>query len=111
MKTIQLRRYALNPGASNDFVAWWQKVIPPLRGKFGFIIEWAYLDASVGEFVWAVSLPGDALEFENVEAAYLSSPERARAFADRPDWVSNVHVALVREVYVSSALDHTDAAS
>lgn len=99
MKTTQLRRYTLNPGASNNFVAWWQKVIPPLRERWGFVVECAYLDTSAGEFVWAVSIQGDKRKFNSAGAAYLSSPERAKAFAGMPDWVSNVHVALVQDVY------------
>ena len=83
-KTIQLRRYALVDGMYDDFLAWWRGSMPAVRAAMGFTIEFAYGVRETNEFVWAVSVPGDAEEFARIEAAYLVSDERAAAFRGQP---------------------------
>ena len=54
MTTVQLRRYTIEQGRMDDFVAWWRSVIGP-RAKYGFRVVFAYADDEHGEFVWAVA--------------------------------------------------------
>jgi len=97
-KTVQLRRYELVEGVLDDFVAWFTSTLIPARLSEGFTIEFAYADREVDEFVWAVSTPGDATRFAEVEAAYLQSEARAAAFAGQPVRVATQHVRLVEPV-------------
>lgn len=97
-RTIQLRRYELVDGVIDDFLAWYEAKIVPAREAHGFTIEFAYADREVNEFVWAVSLPGDAEEFLAIEKAYLESPERDAAFAGEPKRVAVHHVRLIERI-------------
>jgi hypothetical protein len=98
MKTIQLRRYVLVDGTYDDFVAWFNQFMPEARPARGFAIEFAYGIRETNEFVWAVSAPGDADSFRELEEAYVSSPERAAAFAGQPERVASKIITLVDAV-------------
>jgi len=94
-KTIQLRRYDVKPEEWDAFLAWWSEEIPPLRAGFGFTIEFAYADVEHHQFVWAVSLPGDADAFREIEQGYIHSDERARVFEGVPQRVERQTVSLI----------------
>lgn len=96
MSTIQLRRYAIEPGRMDDFVAWFPSISEP-RAKFGFRVLFAYADPENDQFVWAVEHDGD---FEAAEAEYTASPERAKAFAANPNVVRSMVIGKVRPVEV-----------
>lgn len=98
VKTVQLRRYELVDGVLDDFVEWFGTHIVHAREAEGFAIEFAYADREAGEFVWAVSVAGDAERFAAVEEAYLASDSRAAAFAGQPTRVATSHVRLVEQV-------------
>ncbi|QHC67949.1 hypothetical protein Q0F99_05550 [Rathayibacter oskolensis] len=97
-RTIQLRRYELVDGVMDDFLAWYRAKIIPAREAHGFRIEFAYADREVNEFVWAVSAPGDAAAFGEIESVYLASPEREAAFAGEPKRVAVHHVRLIERI-------------
>ena len=97
-RTVQLRRYELVDGVMDDFLAWYRAKIVPARAAHGFTIEFAFADRKVNEFVWAVSTPGDAEAFAEIEKAYLASPEREAAFAGEPTRVAVHHVRLVERI-------------
>ena len=97
-KTVQLRRYELVPGVLDEFVAWFHEKIVPTRSSEGFTVEFAYADREVEQFVWAVSVPGDAEAFRALEQSYLASEGRAAAFAGQPTRVAASHVRLVETV-------------
>lgn len=94
MTTIQLRRYTIEQGRIDDFVAWWRSIIEP-RAKYGFRLVFAYADDDRSEFVWAVAHDGD---FDAAEKEYMASPERAEAFATNPNLVRGDLVSKVRVV-------------
>jgi hypothetical protein len=96
MGTIQLRRYAIEPGRMDDFVAWWRSIIGP-RAKYGFRVVFAYADEEHDQFVWAVENDGD---FDVAEKEYLASPERAEAFETNPNVVTSMVVSKVRPLEV-----------
>ncbi|MGH3705126.1 MAG: hypothetical protein ACRDT9_10895 [Agromyces sp.] len=95
MKTTQLRRYVIVDGLYEEFVAWWQEAMPVLRPAMGFAIEFAYGSRDTNEFTWAVSVPGDADEFERVDAAYKVSPERAAVFEGLPDRIASMQLSFI----------------
>ena len=86
------------PGALSAGLAWYRAKIVPARAAHGFTIEFAFADREVNEFVWAVSTPGDAEAFAEIEKAYLASPEREAAFAGEPTRVAVHHVRLVERI-------------
>jgi hypothetical protein len=94
MGTIQLRRYAVEPGRMDDFTAWWPSIVGP-REKYGFRVVFAYADDENDQFVWAVEHDGD---FDAAEKEYLASPERAEAFATNPGVITGMVIAKVRPV-------------
>ncbi|MFB6609680.1 hypothetical protein ACFCVO_05135 [Agromyces sp. NPDC056379] len=96
MKTTQLRRYVIVDGLYEEFVAWWQEAMPVLRPAMGFAIEFAYGSPETNEFTWAVSVPGDADEFERVDAAYKVSPERAAVFEGLPDRIASMQLSFIQ---------------
>ncbi|WP_297408817.1 hypothetical protein [Naasia sp.] len=101
-KTIQLRRYELEPSEYDAFLEWWQSSLVALRARSGFAIEFAYADRERSEFVWAVSVPGDAEDFARVEAEYLASDARREVFDGLPQRIRVSHIALVEALPVAS---------
>jgi len=95
MKTVQLRRYTINEGEFEAFVAWWKSVMQELRVAAGFTIEFAYGIPETREFVWAVGVDGSAEQFDEVEARYLASAERAAVMSAIPERVEERIVNLV----------------
>lgn len=95
MKTTQLRRYVIVDGLYEEFVVWWRETMPVLRPAMGFAVEFAYGSPETNEFTWAVSVPGDAAEFERVDAAYKVSPERAAVFEGLPDRVATMQLSFI----------------
>ena len=91
MTTVQLRRYELYPELVEQFLEWFDRVLE-VRDLFGFRVVFAYLNRESSEFTWAVSHDGD---FDEVEAAYLASPERADLSQGIPTWFSAAHIAKV----------------
>ncbi len=92
----QLRRYKMVDGIWDDFHPWWHDNVVPVREKFGFTVDFAYRIDETDEFIWAVSVTGDADDFERAEQAYLASDDRARIFADRPKWTASTDIRLVQ---------------
>ncbi len=94
MTTTQLRRYRIQPGEMEAFVEWWAGIVP-VRNHFGFKVLFAFVDESKNEFVWAVSHHGD---FDEVDRAYKTSPERAAVFADTPRRTIEAFISKVKVV-------------
>lgn len=94
-RTIQLRHYELVPGERDLFAQWWADVLVPVRVACGFRVEFGYLVQGKDEFLWAVSVEGDRAQFDRIEANYLESPERADAFENLPERVSEKHLSFV----------------
>ncbi len=93
----QLRRYDIAPGRMADMVAWFPGIIP-VREQYGFTVDTAYADEEHNQFVWSVSYPGTAEEFETAVAVYNDSPERAALFAGFDSPVTGMVVAFVDTV-------------
>lgn len=62
--TVQLRRYKLVAEHADEFVRWWRESLVPVRRKYGFSVDAAWLSSATNEFIWAVSVPGDVQEFD-----------------------------------------------
>jgi hypothetical protein len=96
-KTVQLRRYQIVPGMLEDFRAWLNQEVLPIRAKFGFHVEFMYVDNKNSEFIWAVSVPGSLDDFLEIENRYDGSEERLAAGLKRPDCFLSVDTRFVDE--------------
>jgi hypothetical protein len=96
--TTQLRRYDMVEGSFAEFQAWWTTTLVPVREAAGFTVGWASVSDDESEFVWTVSAPGSRDEFLALEAVYLASDARARAFAGQPKRVAEMHLSFVTPV-------------
>ena len=92
--TVQLRRYAVEPGRMADFLAWFPSIVP-VRRQYGFRVLEAWVDEANDAFVWSVELDGDQARFTEVEAVYNASPERAAAFETFPKVITSQLNAFV----------------
>jgi hypothetical protein len=97
VSTVQLRRYQIEPGRMADFLAWFPD-LAPVRAQYGFQLLFAYADEANDTFTWAVEHDGDAATFQEVEATYNASPERAAAFETFPKCIAGMEIGFVRNV-------------
>ena len=94
-KTVQLRRYQIVPGMLEEFRAWLNQEVLPIREKFGFHVEFMYVDNKNSEFIWAVSVQGSLDDFSEIESRYDTSEERAAAGTKRPDCLLSADTRFV----------------
>src|SRR6266568_5142028 len=73
----QLRMYAIKPGEMEAWLEEWERQIAPLRRQLGFEILGAWTTES-DQFVWILRYAGPKT-WEDADAAYYASAERARA--------------------------------
>ena len=95
--TVQLRRYRIEPGRLADFLAWFPAIVP-VREQFGFRLLFALAHHENDTFTWAVSHEGDVPAFQQVEATYNASPERATAFETFPKCIASMEIGFVEDV-------------
>lgn len=93
-RTVQLRRYRIEPGELGAFTAWWRERLLPAREAFGFRLEFAVTVPESDEFVWAVSAEGDAEAFTRIDTAWAESPERALCFEGVPQRVAAMDLRI-----------------
>ena len=93
-RTVQLRRYRIVEGEMPAFTSWWRERLLPARRAFGFALEFAVVVPETDEFVWAVSVAGDAEAFARLDAAWTASPERAAAFEGVPQRVASMDLRI-----------------
>jgi len=98
MRTIQLRRYVLVDGEYDAFLAWYDTWMPHARPAAGFTIEFAYGIRETNEFIWALSVDGDAAAYTALDEAWKTSDARAAAFAGEPQRIASTDVRLVSDV-------------
>lgn len=94
MKTSQLRTYTVRPGQMDAFVELWRTGIVPARLAHGFTVEGAWISRAEDRFVWIVAWDGDE-SWEEKDAAYYASPERAAVSPDPSTFLASVETLLV----------------
>lgn len=92
--TTQLRRYEIEPGKLDEFVAWFANLVPA-RAGYGLTLDWAYADHENSQFVWSTSYDGDVDEFNAVNEKYNASDERKAAYGDYKPPVTKLNVSIV----------------
>ncbi len=83
MTTVQLRRYVVEPGRMDDFLAWFPALVP-VREHYGFRVLFAFAEREHDTFTWAVAHDGDEAAFAERAETYDASPERAAVFDTFP---------------------------
>jgi antibiotic biosynthesis monooxygenase (ABM) superfamily enzyme len=91
MSGVQLRRYRLQPGSTDDFLGAWRATCE-VRAQYGFTVAAAVVDRENDGFVWIVTHDGD---FEAADRAYYDSPERAALAVDPASFVAEKWLAMV----------------
>lgn len=94
--TIQLRRYQIEPGRMADHLAWFPTV-RAARERYGFRVLFAVVDAERSIFTWAVAVDDDRDGFVALDAAWMASPERVRAFETNPKVVASMETDIVTD--------------
>lgn len=89
----QLRIYDIRPGELEDFIREWRAGVVPLRERFRFRVDAAWVVEGEDRLVWVLTYAGEGT-FEESDAAYYVSPERkalqpdpARRIAAQTAWM------------------------
>lgn len=98
MRTFQLRRYELEPDLAQQFIAWVNQVVIPIRESMGYRVEWMYFDSSNSQLIWLVSLQADQSGFESADQAWYSSSERAAAVLTMPKALLKANISFVEKI-------------
>jgi hypothetical protein len=96
MTTVQLRRYVVEPGRMDDFVAWFPALLPA-REQYGFRVLFALADREHDTFTWAVAFDGDEAAFTERMESYNASPERAKAFETFPHCIASMEIGFAQD--------------
>lgn len=94
MTQDQLRIYTIKPGEMGEWIAEWGRLIAPLRRQYGFQVLGAWTIEAENQFVWILRYSG-ASTWEEADAAYYASPERA---ALEPDPARHIAEAETRQI-------------
>jgi len=87
-KTTEIRIYTINKGQMDAFVKAWQKGVYPLRTKFGFKIENAWIIKEKNKFIWVISYDGPE-GFVAKDSAYYASQQRQILSPDPSQYVAD----------------------
>lgn len=94
-RTLQLRRYTLDPQLAPQFLEFLKQKVFPARIALGFTVEQVLLAKDKTSLTWLVSAPGDEADFRRLDQAWISSDERSSIFTDAPRYVSAQKVDFV----------------
>lgn len=97
----QLRDYRIRAGELDRFLSEWRTGVAPLRKAQGFEITGAWVVPEEDRFVWLLAHPGGWDEFDEADAAYYASPERAALDPDPARLIAEQHNARLSEVDLS----------
>ena len=97
MRTYQLRRYVVNLGELDAFVDEWVREVVPLRERFGFRVEGAWIVRDEHRFIWLLSYEGED-GFEAASERYFRSPARAALQPDPSRLLDEIETTLMEPV-------------
>ncbi len=92
----QLRMYDVRPGAMDDFIAVFRRIVE-VRRAAGFTVVGAWADRDADRFVWMVGYDG-ADGFAAAERRYYDAPERAAIEPDPRTFITNVVTEMLTAV-------------
>ena len=90
----QVRISRLRPGTAAPFLEAWLAGVYPLRKRFGFSFHGVWLAGDRQTFIWVLGYDGPG-SFEDADAAYYASAERAALDPDPAQYIeaSEHHMA------------------
>src|SRR5438309_1529260 len=91
----QLRMYTIQEGRMGEWLLGWTRGVLPLRRKFGFQVDGAWVVEGENKFVWVLTYDGPD-GFEARDAAYYSSPERASLTPDPAPLIEKAETWFMR---------------
>jgi NIPSNAP len=97
LRTVQLRRYTVAAGRMGEWLEEWGGRVRPLRERHGFEVVGAWVVEGSEEFAWVIAHDGEGT-FQEADAAYYASPERAALDPDPARHLEEVRTDFVREV-------------
>ena len=95
-KTIQLRMYTINKGKMDEFVKLWRATVMPLRQKYGFTVEDAWIVEGENRFIWIMSLADG--DWKTKDDAYFASPERKGLNPEPGSFVAHMELRFMVSV-------------
>lgn len=95
--TSPVRMYRIREGKMAEWLDGWSRGILPLRRKFGFDVDGAWVLPGNNTFVW-ISRHDGPDGFEARDAAYYASEERKAVRPDPAPLIENVQSHLVSPV-------------
>jgi hypothetical protein len=94
----QLRIFTITPGKMDAFIDAWLAGVYPLRLQHGFRIDGTWCVEDQDRFVWLLSYDGPET-FEEKDAAYYASTERAVLEPNPSQYVEQVETFMLTPVY------------
>jgi len=93
----QLRIYRIKEGKMDAWLDGWTKQVLPLRRKFGFQIEGAWVVSGQNRFVWILTYDGPA-GFKAKDEEYYASAERKALHPDPAPLIAGMEVVDLESV-------------
>ena len=91
----QLRMYTIQEGRMAEWLLGWTRGVLPLRRKFGFRVDGAWVVDGENKFVWVLTYDGPD-GFEARDAAYYGFPERASLTPDPAPLIEKAETWFMR---------------
>ncbi len=96
----QLRDYRITDGELDRFIQEWQANLAPLRRACGFTIQGPWTVRAESRFVWLLTHPDGWDAFQEADARYFASPERASFDPDPARLIEEQRNARLDEVEI-----------
>ncbi len=97
----QLRMYTIERGRLDDFVSGWVNGVRPLRERFGFRIDGAWIAQEESLFLWILSYDGPD-DWQTRSRAYYDSAERAALEPDPARYILEITELFISPVPLST---------
>ena len=91
----ELRRNRITAGHIDECVEAWLSGVVPLRRRFGFAIDGAWIVEATGELVWVLAYDGED-GFEAADRRYYASAERVALEPDPAQWFESAESERLR---------------
>lgn len=96
-KVSQLRIYTIREGKMDEWIAGWRDGVVPLRKKFDFRVDGAWVVRERNTFVWILTYDGPE-DWSTRDEAYYSSPQRRALNPDPARLIAHAEQMLLSPV-------------
>lgn len=90
----QLRIYEVNEGRIEAWIEFWRSKVLPLRHQHGFVVTGPWIIRDESRFIWIVGHDN----FEEANAAFYDSPERAVLEPEIPNYLGKVEAWMLDSI-------------